>query len=118
MAIDTAEKRKSLSGVGLMPFVMPGVTPNSDKDAEWRSQVGWRYSGIATAGIVTQAYTVVRDLSGTETVIRDLSGSCDVERDLSGMETVIRKLDAAEEVERDLSGTATVVVPFDKAHLT
>lgn len=58
MAIDTAEKRKSISGVGLM---IPGVTPNSSKDAEWRQQSGWSYSGIAAISIVvkTIAITVV-----------------------------------------------------------
>lgn len=46
MAINTAEKRKSISGI---PVLMPGVTPNSAKDAEWRQQSGWSYSGIALA---------------------------------------------------------------------
>lgn len=43
MAINTAEKRKSISGIwGLMP----GVTPNAAKDGEWRQESGWSYSGI------------------------------------------------------------------------
>ncbi len=45
--IDTAEKRKSVSGLWL-PLI-PGVTPNSGKDAEWRAEAGWSYSGIAFA---------------------------------------------------------------------
>ena len=49
MAIDTAEKRKSISGIGI-PCLIPGVTPNSGKDAEWRQESGWSYSGIA-AGV-------------------------------------------------------------------
>ena len=44
MAIDTAEKRKSISGISI-PLI-PGVTPNAAKDAEWRGQAGWNYSGI------------------------------------------------------------------------
>lgn len=46
MAIDTAEKRKSVSGVMGVPLI-PGVTPNSSKDSEWRAEAGWSYSGIA-----------------------------------------------------------------------
>jgi hypothetical protein len=48
MAIDTAEKRKS-SACYCMYF-NPGVTPNALKDAEWRRQVSYGYSGIE-AGI-------------------------------------------------------------------
>lgn len=46
MAIDTSEKRKSISGVN---YFMPGVTPNSGKDQEWRQESGYSYSGIAAA---------------------------------------------------------------------
>ncbi len=46
MAIDNAEKRRSAAGVGFF-IVGPGVTPNASKDAEWRLQAGWGYSGIA-----------------------------------------------------------------------
>ncbi len=45
MAIDTAEKRKSISGINLVDG--PGVTPNSGKDQEWRQESGYSYSGIA-----------------------------------------------------------------------
>ena len=41
MAIDSAEKRKAISGI-FMPFG-PGVTPNVLKDAEWRGEVGFGY---------------------------------------------------------------------------
>ena len=47
MAINTAERRKSISGIHLN--VCPGVTPNSGKDAEWRQESGFSYSGIAAA---------------------------------------------------------------------
>ena len=48
MAIDSAEKLRSAAGVGFW-VVGPGVTPNASKDAEWRQQAGWGYSGIAAA---------------------------------------------------------------------
>ena len=50
--IDTAEKRKSVSGIWL-PLIA-GVTPNSGKDAEWRWEAGWNYSGRAPAGATTK----------------------------------------------------------------
>ena len=42
--IDTAEKRRSVSGIWLP--LLPGVTPNATPDAEWRAEAGWSYSGI------------------------------------------------------------------------
>lgn len=45
MAIDNAEKRRSVSGIPFHPLG-PGVTPNASKDQEWRQQSGWGYSGI------------------------------------------------------------------------
>lgn len=45
MAIDNAEKRRSVANI---PWG-PGVTPNVSKDAEWRQQVPGGYSGIAAA---------------------------------------------------------------------
>ena len=48
MAIDDAEKRRSVAGI---PFwVGLGVTPNASKDQEWRQQSGWGYSGILAGG--------------------------------------------------------------------
>ena len=41
MALDSAEKRKAVSGI-LHTFVV-GVTPNAAKDAEWRQEAGWGY---------------------------------------------------------------------------
>ena len=46
MAIDSAEKRKSISGIN---YFGPGVTPNSGQDQEWRQESGYSYSGIAAA---------------------------------------------------------------------
>ena len=49
MPIDTAEKRKSISGMNYIGA--PGVTPNVVKDQEWRRAAGRSYSGIiALAG--------------------------------------------------------------------
>ncbi len=53
MAIDNAEKRRSISGIG---WLMPGVTPNSAKDQEWRQEAGWSYSGIAAAAASVVVY--------------------------------------------------------------
>ncbi len=44
--IDTAKKRRSVSGIGAHPHV-PGVTPNAARDETWRQESGWSYSGIA-----------------------------------------------------------------------
>ncbi len=44
MAINNAEKRKSAASAGQV-FMVPGVTPNSAQDEEWRYQSGWGYSG-------------------------------------------------------------------------
>jgi hypothetical protein len=44
--IDTAAKRRSAGGVAFLPLG-PGVTPNAAKNAAWRQQAGWGYSGIA-----------------------------------------------------------------------
>lgn len=51
MAIDTAEKRRSISGVSL-PLI-PGVTPDALKDQEWRQSSGWGYTGIPAGPPVT-----------------------------------------------------------------
>lgn len=57
MAIDSAEKRKSL--VGIVQFMPVGVTPNVAKDAEWRQEAGWGYPGIAAGAVVTPDLTAM-----------------------------------------------------------
>lgn len=52
MAIDTAEKRRSVSGVLGYFSGGPGVTPNAAKDQEWRQEAGYGYSGILVGGAV------------------------------------------------------------------
>jgi len=56
MAIDTADKRKSISSI-MLPIFVPGLTPNASKDENWRAQSGWSYHGNA---VVTSGGGVVR----------------------------------------------------------
>lgn len=44
MAIDSAKKRKSISGITI-PMI-PGVTNNAAKNTFWRSSSGWSYSEL------------------------------------------------------------------------
>lgn len=55
MAIDTPEKRRSISGI---PLLIPGVTPNAAKDAEWRRQVANTYS-LVPAGADANAESFI-----------------------------------------------------------
>ncbi len=61
MAIDSAEKRKSI--VGLFFLFGASVTPNSSKDAEWRQEVGYSYPGIA-AGAAAAIVGGISRISG------------------------------------------------------
>ncbi len=45
MAIDTAAKRRNVSGIAGVPLI-PGVTPDASQDEAWRQESGWGYSGI------------------------------------------------------------------------
>lgn len=58
MAIDTAEKRRSVAGIQVL--TVPAVTPNASKDLEWRQEAGWSYPGIAAQTIVVVTNPVVR----------------------------------------------------------
>lgn len=69
MAIDTAAKRRALSGV-ITGFLLVGVTPDVLKPIEWRQNAGWGYSGIAAdapAAPVVAAYEVVQWRGETNT---------------------------------------------------
>jgi hypothetical protein len=46
MPIDSAGKRRSVSGVAGVPL-LPGVTPDAAEPVAWRQQAAWSYSGIA-----------------------------------------------------------------------
>ena len=48
MAIDNAEKRKSISGIHQYASG-PGVTNLAAEDQEWRQEVGYSYNGILAA---------------------------------------------------------------------
>lgn len=41
MSLNTAEKRRAASGI-VVPL-LPGVTPKSAKDVEWRREAAWSY---------------------------------------------------------------------------
>ena len=58
MAIDSAEKRRSILGLMIrVPGI--GVTPDSSRDQEWRQEVAGLYSGIlVSAPSVVSAYMV------------------------------------------------------------
>lgn len=67
MAIDTAAKRRSAAGI---PFwIGLGVTPNAGKDAAWRQQAGWGYSGIAAGGAPAGPDDEVPFLIGATTAV-------------------------------------------------
>jgi len=86
MAIDDAEKRRAISGI-VIPLI-PGVTPNVSKDAEWRQQSGWSYSGIALAA------PVARFLGGKEPFVLDYIAPSAIEVRFIPIEdpTMFRKL--------------------------
>lgn len=68
MAIDNAEKRKSLSGIQVT--LMPGVTPDTSKDQEWRQQAGWGYSGILASAIAALRLVGKRKVFTLDTQVR------------------------------------------------
>ena len=61
MAIDTAERRKSVAGIH-GAWTGTGVTPNSGKDQEWRQEAGYGYPGILAG--VADVPEVVPDAGG------------------------------------------------------
>jgi hypothetical protein len=79
VAIDSAEKRKSVAGIGQWWF--PSVFPNASLNQEWRQAVGHGYSGILAQGPAGDArnFVPVRDpqtitdegLEVVETLIED-----------------------------------------------
>lgn len=69
MAVDTAEKRRSVGG---LPFLIPGVTPNSAQDQEWRQESGWGYSGILVG--VPSAVSITSDILDYNAFIFRING--------------------------------------------
>lgn len=51
MAIDTAAKRRSVSGI-LTGLAIVGVTMDATPDVAWRQSAGWGYQGIAAGAPV------------------------------------------------------------------
>jgi hypothetical protein len=58
MAIDSAEKRKSVEGIAAHPLG-PSVTPNAMPDGQWRRQAAWGYSGIAVGSTIGLVQTLL-----------------------------------------------------------
>lgn len=48
MAVDSAEKRRSVAGIQWT--LIPSVTNSATQDQEWRQEAGWSYSGILAGG--------------------------------------------------------------------
>ena len=67
--VDTAEKRRSLSGI--QTTLLPGVTPNASKDQEWRQEAGWGYPGILAQFLTSTAAKLFRRDGIVANVIRD-----------------------------------------------
>jgi len=79
MAVDSAAKRRSLSGVPFLPLV-PGVTPDAAQPVAWRQQAGWGYSGISAAAATPYdpnryAITRSRELHRSRNQFRDVPPS-------------------------------------------
>lgn len=70
MAIDSAEKRRAISGI---PFLVVGVTPDVSKDSEWRREAAWNYpfAGAVVAYVVTKGSVTVTDQSLFSQVLSD-----------------------------------------------
>lgn len=58
MAIDSAAKRRAVSGI-LTAVVTVGLTPSATHDEAWRQDAGWGYRGIPVnpAPPVSAVYT-------------------------------------------------------------
>ena len=84
MAIDTASKRKSISGV-ILPFLLVGVTPDATPGVEWRQAAGWSYNGIEPAAPSTPdvaGFSIY--LRGSVNGLTYLHGSVEDTRNLTG----------------------------------
>ena len=122
MAIDTAEKRKSISGIGGPPLI-PGVTPmGSGLDQEWRQEGGWSYNGIL-AGVPAEiaaretAVTIFAGMVGVtptnyRVLIRRREGSQVVDT-VAGIGTLRATLHARS----NLLGADTTIVATEDTYL-
>lgn len=73
MAIDSALKRKSISGI-LVPFFVVGVAMDATKPAVWRQAAGWSYAGIAASSVAALAGVSV-DIRGRVDSTATVDGS-------------------------------------------
>lgn len=78
MAIDSAEKRKSISGIQTITVV--GVTNHATPDSGWRAEAGWNYSGMAYLARLYGRQTLI--IPYRDKVVEDLY-FVDVDEDLS-----------------------------------
>lgn len=93
MAINTAERRRSAAAVGV-PIVGPGVTPNASKDAEWRQQAAWSYSGIAASGPVEAfVYTLAATTDGTSAISVAVDGAAALTLTVDGAAAISVEVD-------------------------
>lgn len=70
--VDTAEKRRAISAVNLAFLVAPAVTPNINKDREWRAEAGFGYPGLSLDVIIGVPLKTFSLNSQTIAVIRDI----------------------------------------------
>ena len=78
MAIDSAAKRRALSGV-IAGLLLVGATPDVLKPIGWRQNAGWGYSGIAAGAPSVTPETPIVCVLDPETlripvVARDILG--------------------------------------------
>ena len=69
MAIDSAEKRRSVAGISV-PALFLGVTPNASQDVEWRQQAGWGYSGMGAEEIAAPQFVFILQATGERYTLR------------------------------------------------
>lgn len=62
MAIDTAAKRRAISGL-LAGLTIVGVTMDATPDIAWRQNAGWGYSGIEAATVAATPIDVCAHLA-------------------------------------------------------
>lgn len=87
MAIDTAARRRNVSGVPFLPLGL-GVTPNATKNEAWRRRIAWNYAvndieevdGPITATLtliprVTAELTLSAVATGTVTTVPVVTGT-------------------------------------------
>ena len=89
MAIDTAAKRRSVSGI-LTGLTIVGVTMDATPGVEWRQSAGWGYEGIAsTVAAFTPGLIGVADVYGIPPVLADVYGVPKIAQDIYGVPLIL-----------------------------